>query len=116
MVLVRVRLGFHGCSAVECVGRSEGVVMLWKDEVKLVFQSFSLNHVDVHVQLDEGDPWWRVTGFYGHPDHGNRRTSWNLLRMFVGVSSLLWVVVEEFNDLLEESDKQGRVSHPRWML
>lgn len=48
---------------------------------------------------------WRYTGFYGCPERGRRRESWNILRMLVEISNLLWCVISDFNDLMFDDEK-----------
>ncbi|XP_057803521.1 uncharacterized protein LOC131018835 [Salvia miltiorrhiza] len=59
---------------------------------------------------------WRFTGFYGFPERGRRRESWNLLRRLAVINSLPWVIAGDFNDLLDPGDKRGRVDHPNWLF
>lgn len=50
---------------------------------------------------------WRFTGFYGHPTTAERHRTWTLLRSLGDESSLPWVVVGDFNELLHASEKVG---------
>lgn len=42
--------------------------------------------------------------------------SWNLLSNLAGMSQLPWCIIGDFNDLLLEDDKKGRVDHPQWLF
>ncbi|KAJ9189741.1 hypothetical protein P3X46_000996 [Hevea brasiliensis] len=55
---------------------------------------------------------WRLTGFYGFPERGRRRESWNLLTNLAVASSLPWICIGDFNDLLVADDKRGGYAHP----
>lgn len=57
-----------------------------------------------------------MTSFYGFPESSHRRESWNFLRTLFVVSSLLWVCIGDFNDLLTAHEKQGKYKHPNWKL
>ncbi|KAH9648318.1 reverse transcriptase domain-containing protein [Citrus sinensis] len=59
---------------------------------------------------------WRCTGFYGFPKTRKRRDSWELLRSLSSISSLPWVCIGDFNDLLHNSEKRGGCQHPNWKL
>lgn len=59
---------------------------------------------------------WRITGFYGYPESSRRQASWNLLRSLANVSSLPWVCIGDFNDLLAANEKRGRHEHASWKL
>ena len=52
---------------VPSVRRSGGLALLWKEEVDLHVQTYSPNHIDALIYTN-GNPTWRLTGFYGWPD------------------------------------------------
>lgn len=35
---------------------------------------------------------------------------------FATMSQLPWCIIGDFNDILSDSDKNGRVAHPQWLL
>lgn len=111
---VKARLNFSFCFAVDVTGRSGGLCMLAKDAEVCSLIGFSNNHIDVEIKHDSGN--WRLTGFYGYPERARRRESWNLLRRLSLVSSLPWMIIGDFNDLLSVADKKGRVAHPNWLF
>lgn len=80
---LRVYLGFAGALGISCVGHSGGLAILWHNITEISVNKFSTNFIDMNVSL-EGDPPWRLTGFYGFLDSGRRRQSWNLLLTIAG--------------------------------
>ncbi|XP_057779546.1 uncharacterized protein LOC130998129 [Salvia miltiorrhiza] len=110
----RVKLNYEGCFTVDCVGRSGGLCMLWKSSSLCTLIGYSNNHIDMHVSDSRGD--WRFTGFYGFPERTRRRESWQLLRRLAGINSCPWIILGDFNDLLDPGDKRGRVDHPNWLF
>lgn len=60
-------------------GRSGGLAILWRQLFDCAVLSYSLNFINVVVSTARG-PNWRFIGFYGYPDSGKRRDSWDLLR------------------------------------
>ena len=72
---------------------------------------FSRNFIDVVVKIPNL-PMWRMTGFYGCPDRCRRRESWDILINLSNKSDLPWCIVGDFNDILMNSNKKGRVRHP----
>jgi len=68
---------------------------------------FFQNHIDVDVN-DSLRGRWRLTSFYGMPEGGRQRESWNILRHLSNLSQLLWCILEDFNDILATNDKKGR--------
>lgn len=111
---LRVKLKFTNCFSVDYVGRSGGLAILWRNNISCSIVSYSNNHIDVHVFYSLGD--WRITGFYGLPERGRRQLFWNLLHTLASQSSLPWVCIGDFNDLLSSNDKRGRVEHPQWLV
>ncbi|XP_057785551.1 uncharacterized protein LOC131003090, partial [Salvia miltiorrhiza] len=111
---IKIRLNFEGCFAIDCIGRSGGICLLWKSSAHCKLIGYSQNHIDMIITDTKGD--WRFTGFYGFPKRGRRRESWNLLRRLSAINSLPWAIAGDFNDLLDPGDKRGRVDHPNWLF
>ncbi|KAH9754586.1 reverse transcriptase domain-containing protein [Citrus sinensis] len=59
---------------------------------------------------------WRMTGYYGYPESARRRESWDLIRYLATISSLPWICLGDFNDLLFNYEKRGSRAHPNWKL
>ncbi|XP_073051733.1 uncharacterized protein [Primulina eburnea] len=110
-------LGFNGLFAVDCICRSGGLMLLWKDPLNIKIHSYTSGHIDCTVQ--QGDKFWRFTGFYGQPDTGCRHLSWNLLRRLSGLTELQglpWIVGGDFNEICFDSEKQGGSQRPRHQI
>lgn len=105
---LRYRLGYLNCEAVFSDGRSGGLGLFWRDGLDVQFRSKSHHHIDVEIQTHDGSFLrWRLTGFYGHPTTAERYRTWNLLRCLGDESTLPWVVVGDFNELLHVDEKIG---------
>ena len=65
---------------IPCKGRSGGLALLWKKELKVDVQSYSDSHIDAIVSPGEGGLQWRLMGFYGNPETSKREESWRLLK------------------------------------
>ncbi|PPS20225.1 hypothetical protein GOBAR_AA00351 [Gossypium barbadense] len=50
---------------------------------------------------------WRLMGFYGNPDGRLRGTSWELLRQLGSDPSSPWVVLGDFNKIINSYEKRG---------
>lgn len=50
---------------------------------------------------------WRLTGFYGEAKRELRYQSWELLDWLSAQSSLPWLCVGDFNEVLEASEQFG---------
>jgi hypothetical protein len=40
---------------VDCVGRSGGLLILWKEEAFVTIQNYSRRHINVVIKLDQDD-------------------------------------------------------------
>jgi hypothetical protein len=65
----------------ESDGRSGGLLLLWKDEVRIRVQGVSKNYIDVVVEDDGG---WRFTSLYGEPDWNHKTRTWEAIRALKG--------------------------------
>ncbi|KAL8457055.1 hypothetical protein ACS0TY_035044 [Phlomoides rotata] len=104
------KLGFNCCFGVDCDrsgnGRSGGLGLLWKSDLEVTIQSFSLHHIDALVG---GDFDWRLTGIYGHPEDCQKWHTWALLdRLGVGFSGR-WLCMGDFNEIMFGYEKMGGV-------
>ncbi|KAH9708700.1 reverse transcriptase domain-containing protein [Citrus sinensis] len=97
------------------VGRSGGLALYWNSSHNVRLLKFGRNFIDVQVENADSRTW-RCTGFYGFPETSKRRDSWELLRSLSSISSLPWVCIGDFNDLLHNSEKRGRCQHSNWKL
>ena len=61
------------------VERAGGLALLWDESVKVDVKDVQYYYIDVDVRGPDNIDW-RFTGFYGHPDTGQRQSSWDLLR------------------------------------
>jgi len=72
-------LCFVFCFCCDREGRGGGLAILWKKNLNCRITNYSKNHVDVEV-TDNIRGSWRLTGFYGFPEGGRRRASWNFFK------------------------------------
>ncbi|XP_021715945.1 uncharacterized protein LOC110683843 [Chenopodium quinoa] len=98
------------------MGRSGGLALLWRKGLDVVLQSMSVHHIDVEVRGGLGDMLWRMTGFYGWPEVQNRHLSWSLLRELASHSTLPWMCIGDFNEILYESKKSGVNDRAEWQM
>ena len=112
---LKMKLGFENLFVVDRVGHSGGLALFWKAKFKVRLLKYANNFIDVAID-GAGSGQWRLTGYYGFPESARRRESWNLLRHLASCSSLPWVCVEDFNDLLSNSEKRWKRVHPNWKL
>ncbi|KAK9689802.1 hypothetical protein RND81_09G081800 [Saponaria officinalis] len=83
---------------VDSVGRSGGLAFIWRRGMQCEFRSAS-----------------RVTSFYGWPAVADRHLSWKLLCLLGRQSSLPWVCVGDFNEILYATEMKGG-SRAQWQM
>ncbi|GAU39464.1 hypothetical protein TSUD_158950 [Trifolium subterraneum] len=108
-------LGFDFCFTVDREGRGGGVAIFWNNSLKCQIMNYSLNHIYIEV-FDAIRGNWRITGFYGFPEGGRRRASWNFLRHLSQTSQLPWCIIGDFNDILSSDEKRERTDRPEWLI
>ena len=93
------------------VNTGGGLALYWKSEIVVDVQTFSNLHIDVIINQGADDTW-RFTGFYGDPNTTSQKNSWVLLRALSHCSSLSWVCMGDFNEILFADEKQGWLDRP----
>lgn len=112
---IKAKLGFEGLLVMDRVGRGGGLAFLWSASCAVNLFSYAPNYIDIEFEVaDLGR--WRITGFYRYPESNCRRASWNLLCLLFTSSSLSWVCIGDFNDLLAANEKRERHEHPNRKL
>ncbi|TXG54013.1 hypothetical protein EZV62_019269 [Acer yangbiense] len=93
---------------VDRIGQGGGLSLLWKNDIEVSIRSFTKGHIDAVIK-DSDSLVWRFTGFYGEPIPSFRMHSWSLLRRLGRMSNLPWIVVGDFNEILQLDEKKGGV-------
>lgn len=105
------KLGFDKSIIFDSDGQSGGLLMLWRNNVKIIEKGVTKNYIDVVI---EDDFTWRLTGIYGEPSWGQKHITWEALRTLHGQMSLPWLVLGDFNEILFNYEKEG--GRPRSQL
>ena len=100
------RLQFDRMFMVPRIHRGGGLVLFWRDSIKLNVKTSSKNHIDCIIG-EGSDEAWRFTGFYGEPITHKRFESWDLLRQLNRQFGLPWLCSGDFNEILRGSEKLG---------
>jgi exonuclease III len=64
---IRVKLGFEATFAVDRIGRSGGLAVLWRNKLQCRILNYSQNFINVEVSSDNWSTR-RFIGFYGFPE------------------------------------------------
>ncbi|KAG8640094.1 hypothetical protein MANES_13G023901v8 [Manihot esculenta] len=109
---IKTCLDYDDFVAVDCIGYNGGLALLWRSVSHISVLNLFSHCIDVEISID-GIGSWRLTGFYGQPNHLRRNETWNLLRNLRDCSPLPWVCLGDFNDLLAIHEKRGGRPQPR---
>ncbi|GMN35437.1 hypothetical protein TIFTF001_048454 [Ficus carica] len=90
----------------DCVGRSGGLALLWRDTWQVRLRSSSRSHIDIDVISDLRDAW-QFTGFYGPTKKKARRHAWELLKHLRTNLDVPWICGGDFNEVLNPSEVDG---------
>ena len=82
------------------------LALFWKNIVKIDVVSSSSIHIDVVVG-ESTDGKWCLTGMYGFANPAKKSETWALLCQLCSRLSLLWLVAEDFNEILWSHEKCG---------
>ena len=105
---IKAELDSPSMLVVPSLRRSDGLALLWKNDVVVDTQTYSPNHIDVHVSSPI-QALWRMTGVYGHPEERMKIEIWILLKHLQARASLPWVCLGDFNKILCSEEKNGRI-------
>ena len=92
--------GFKNRLIIPSDGFSGDLTLLWKKEVTIHVQTYSMSHIDAFVNEGEEIGWSHFIGFYDNPDAAKRYESWTLLKSLRGVSQLPWMALVTSMSLL----------------
>jgi hypothetical protein len=104
---IRIKIGFEGLFVVDPVGRSGGLALLWKDSDDLEIQNYTRRHINAVVKGPNRESQCFLTCFYGHPLPHKRHESWELLAHLKNLCPGAWMVVGDFNEIVNQSEKIG---------
>ncbi|KAE8805897.1 hypothetical protein D1007_18055 [Hordeum vulgare] len=74
------RLGLSNMIAWSSEGRSRGVALFWRKEVRLALRSYGRRHIDIDV-TEEDRGVWRLTGIYGESEAERKKETWRTMRL-----------------------------------
>ena len=87
---------------------------MWNDIARCSVMNFTWNFVNILIQdAFKGD--WRLICYYSFPERKKWRQVWDMIREIRDMSNIPWCIIDDFNDLLTQQDKQGIHPHPNWL-
>jgi hypothetical protein len=89
-------------------GRSGGVILLWKKEIKVEQIFAAPNYIDVRI-VENPHKVLRLTGIYGEPD-GKTNIKPGILKYNADIP---WIVMGDFNEIAYSHEKEGGNRRPQ---
>jgi len=108
-------LGFDSCISVDRTGRGGGLALFWRTSFNCQLIDYSNNHIIVEI-VDDVLGTWRLNGYYSYPNGGRRTAAWDFLRQLSVQFAGPLCIFGDFNDILDDSEKRGRNTKPRWLI
>lgn len=75
-----------------------------------------MSHINATVQSVDDGPTWKLTCFYGHLETNRKREAWSLLWLLASFAPKPWMVVSDFNEILDSSEKKGGLVRARGLM
>nr|XP_023885100.1 uncharacterized protein LOC111997259 [Quercus suber] len=110
---VRDQCNFNFNWVVPSEGKGGGLALFWKEGIEVEIIDADQSHIDALVKGGVATDWWHLTGFYGALETSRRDASWALLKVIRDRSTLPWLAIGDFNELVSDSEKEGGSSRPR---
>ncbi|KAF7844754.1 reverse transcriptase [Senna tora] len=108
-------LGFEHTYKVDAMGFAGGIWVLWNSNnisIRIVSSSFQ----EVHSIVKVGPLSFILTSLYASPNHEKRKKLWDSLAEFSTMHSHPWLIMGDFNDISNNSEKfGGRVDNSNCM-
>ena len=86
--------------------RGGGLVLLWKDDIRVSVEDSSKYCIDTLVEKNTPQEW-RFTGFYGEPVTHRRSEAWIKLRTLNDKPHIPWLCEVDFNEITRQEEKRG---------
>ena len=101
-------LPFDGFAILETIGFTGGIWLLWNSFMVHV-EVLSLTEQEIHapLQVQSLPSSWILSAIYASPKFKNRCILWENLEKVSDHHDLLWILMGDFNEVLEESEKFG---------
>ena len=105
--VVRYKLKFESCFAVDSTGRRGGLAMFWNSDICMQIKFFNMHHIDAELYM-ENKKQMRCTRMYGHPEMQQKKHTWTLFKRLTGLPYTLWLCFGDFNEIPHPYKKWGK--------
>ncbi|KAM1309506.1 hypothetical protein ACFX13_006340 [Malus domestica] len=105
-VFLKKRLGMDFMHAVEPRGIVGGMCIFWRNYDLVMLVKYSAFFIEVGISDKLKDEEWRLFAVYASTDDKKRRDQWRILSQRLGVAEVKCIVIGDFNDILDDSEKE----------
>jgi hypothetical protein len=105
MEKLKWRLGFKNGVYVDCVGRSGGPALWWREEIEVSMRPWCQYYIDAKITY-EGKTC-RFSNIYGEPRMKLRHKTWEVFRYLKRHDDLPWLCAGDFNEALSRDEQLG---------
>lgn len=116
IAFLKIKTGFENIFAVDSMGRSGGLALLWRDDILVEIQNYSRRHINAIISQDNNGPKWKFTGFYRHPNTTKHTEAWFLLRHLSHLQPNPWLCMGDFNEIVSLFEKRGVAARARGQM
>ncbi|KAM1816067.1 hypothetical protein ACFX12_000524 [Malus domestica] len=88
-------------------GNSGSLALFWSEEIPHLALPPYVHHIDAEIGMVDDVCQLRITGFYGFIATTERYKSWDLIQSLSTASSLPWLILGDFNEVLLAFEKFG---------
>jgi hypothetical protein len=99
-------LGFDKAFAIDSAERSGGLGIFWSNDISIDILGYSQYHIDISI-VGIGDIPWRLMSVYGEAQISERHRTWDMLKDVCSSSSLPWLCLGNFNEVLHPDEHDG---------
>ena len=97
---------FRNKWSVESGNRGGGLILLWKEGIKITVEDSLKYCIDVLVEKNTPREW-RFTGFYRESVTARRHEAWSKLRTLNDKPHIPWLCAGDFNEITRQEEKVG---------
>lgn len=116
VLLIERATNFENCFAIDCVGRSRGLAVLWEQHFDVQILSFTNWHINLLAQDKQYVKEWLLTGFYGHLETLKSVGSWSFLKELNPTPNFPWFCFGDSNEITHQGEKLGVNLRPSWQM
>ena len=99
-------LGFDCYFSISCAGCSGGLSIFGNNNTRVEILPYSQYHIDTII-IENGEDAWQLTCVYGEAQVPECHKTWDMLKFIKATSSLPWMCIGDFNEVLLHSEHEG---------